>query len=238
MSLPSQFSAALRALTIVLPLLVCAGPGPALGQAAACDGAGPLPGRCGNIVFDGDSIAAGIGASQDQPPDQQFLRGLGRPARLANVGYGGRPVTECLRLFSTNVATKHVAGAGFNMIVFHAGDNDIAHGSDDAATYAAFTAYVAAAHDQGWLVLVSTELPRPDFPPTHEAYLEAYNRRLIANQAHADGVVDLSAEPRLTEAHDRAASGYYIADQIHLNDAGYARMIQRLLDGARPLLPP
>jgi lysophospholipase L1-like esterase len=222
---------------IILALLLGPRADPALGQPAACDGDGRLPDGCGNILFDGDSIAAGVGASPNQPPDQQFLRGLGRPARLANVAAGGRPVSECLQLFPMTVAPRHSTAARFNLIVFHAGDNDIAQGRDSATAYAAFTAYVAAAHKQGWMVLVSTELPRPNFSAPREAYLEDYNKRLIANGAGADGVVDLSVERRLTDLRDRADSGYYVADKVHLNDAGYARLTQRLLDAARRLLP-
>ncbi len=203
----------------------------------ACGAVGDLAVGCGNIVFDGDSIAAGVGSSPSQHPDAQFLRGLGRPSRLANVAVGGRPVSECLRLFPSLVMPRYVAAARFNLIVFHAGDNDIAQGRDSIATYKAFTAYVAAAHRQGWKVIVSTELPRPDFPPVREAELEDYNRSLIGNQAAADAVVDLGETPHLVESHGRPEAGLYASDNVHLNDAGYAEMTRLLLEATPDVLP-
>jgi len=221
---------------LTLLLLLCASP--ARAETPACGGDGALPPGCGNIVFDGDSISAGAGATAAQHPDVLFLKALDRPSRLANVAVSGRPVGDCLSLFPIAVAPKFLSGVRFNLIVFHAGDNDIARGSDDAAAYAAFTAYVAAAHRQGWTVIVSTELPHPDFSPTREQYLDDYNRRLLANQAGADAVVDLSQVPRLNDVAAREASGWYAPDHVHLNGDGYAVLARLLAGAARKLLAP
>ena len=223
-----------RGLGLLLVLL--ASPALATEPSIACGSGGPIPSGCGNILFDGDSISAGAGASPAQHPDAQFVRALGHPARLWNSAASGRPVSDCLRLFQANVAPHIVPGAKFNLIVFHAGDNEIRQGRDAAATYKAFTAYVAAAHRQGWKLVVSTELPRPDFPPTRESELDAYNRILLANRAGADAVVDLGTEPRLTDLHDRVVSGWYAPDSVHLNDAGYGIMTRLLVTATRPLL--
>jgi lysophospholipase L1-like esterase len=220
-----------------LLLVLLASPALATEPPIACGSGGAIPAGCGNIVFDGDSISAGVGASSGQHPDTQFVRALGRPVRLWNSAAGGRPVSDCLRQFAANVGPHIAPGARFNLIVFHAGDNDIAQGRDAAVTYNAFTGYVAAAHRPGWKVVVSTELPRPGFPPAREAELDAYNRRLLANRAGADAVVDLSADLGLTDPQDRVASGWYAPDRVHLNDAGYGVMTRRLVTAARPLLP-
>ncbi len=220
-------------------LLACLLVGRAAAQSPspACSPRGALAAGCGNILFDGDSISAGVGSSPANGPDAQFFRRLDRPARLGDIAAGGRPVSECLRLFPTLVEPRYVAQAPFNLIVFHAGDNDIVLGRDAEATYQAFTAYVAAAHRQGWKVIVSTELPRPDLPATRQVELEHYNRFLIANHAGADKVVDLAETPRLVDPHDRVASGLYAPDSVHLNDAGYAEMVRLLLVAARTVLP-
>ncbi|MDR3537112.1 MAG: SGNH/GDSL hydrolase family protein [Acetobacteraceae bacterium] len=222
----------------LLGLLACLLAGPTMAQAPplVCDSAGGLPTGCGNIVFDGDSISAGVGSSPSQHPDVQFLKALDRPSRLTNVAVGGRPASECLRLFPSLVMPHYVPGARFNLIVFHAGDNDIAQGRDSIGTYKAFTAYVAAAHRQGWKVIVSTELPRPDFPPSREAELDNYNLSLIANLAGADVVADLGETPRLVAPQGRRESGLYAPDTVHLNDAGYGEMTHLLLEAARAVL--
>jgi lysophospholipase L1-like esterase len=186
-----------------------------------------------NVVFDGDSISAGAGATEQHGLDFQLAVGLKRPLQLHNVAVGGRPVSECLRLYASLVAPLFVADAPANVIVFHAGDNDIARGQGAAATYAAFTAYVAAAHRQGFRVVVSTELRRPDFSPPLEAALEDYNARLRGNAAGADAVVDFDADPRMADLTRRNDPGLFIHDHVHPADDGYAVLAALLLPAVR-----
>jgi len=208
---------------------------PAAAEAQACGNGQP----CVNILFDGDSISAGYGTSPGKRPQQLMQQALGQAAQIRNVAVGGRPVYVCLDRYPIDVAPNFDPAARTNLIVFHAGDNDIAQGRDADATYQAFTAYVETAHRQGWKVLVSTELPRPDFDSAREAALLAYNRMLIANGAGADAVVDLSTVPRLYDPQNREASGWYSETPvpIHPNDAGYAVLMNLLTVRARELLP-
>ena len=116
-----------------------------------------------NLVFDGDSISAGWGSSPGHGLDARVVAALGGNVRLHNVAASGRPVAECLRMYDQLVAPLFDPAVRHNVIVFHAGDNDLVQGRDAALTYAAFTDYVAAAHRQGWKIVVSTELRRGDF---------------------------------------------------------------------------
>jgi lysophospholipase L1-like esterase len=203
---------------------------------AACGQTGPLPSACGNIVFDGDSISAGVGAFNGYGLDNQFMGDLRRSARVANVAVGGQPVYVSLQRFDATVTPLFVAGARFNLIVFHAGDNDVAHGRDAHGTYAAFTQYVAKAHQQGWTIIVSTELQRPDFPPDKEAVLDAYNRMLLANTACADSVVNVATDPRLGALAKRSDPTLFSPDHIHPRDAGYAILARMLATAAQSML--
>ena len=126
------------------------------------------------------------------------------------------------------MAPLFVPGGPPNVIVLHAGDNDIARGRTGAQTYAALTAYVAAAHQQGWKLVISTELKRPDFPPQKEAELEAYNDRVRRNQASADAVVDLDAEPKFADSGYRSDPAVFSKDGIHPSDGGYALLANLL----------
>ncbi len=207
---------------MIVAVLICAG-----AQAGSAAEKGCSSAACINMVFDGDSISAGVGASRDQGPDRQLARALGH-VRVYNVAVGGRPVAECFRLYPELVAPLFVPGGGPNVIVFHAGDNDIAHGNNATRTYALFSAYVTAAHLQGWKVVVSTELHRPDFPAAKETELEAYNDRLRENKAGADAVVDLDTEPKMTDPAYRTDPAVFSRDRVHLSDGGYSIMADLL----------
>ena len=204
---------------------------------AQCKMPGPVPAGCVVIVFDGDSISAGIGAAPTDGLDAQFVRDLRVPARVYNVAVGGRPVFECLRLFGTTVAPLHDPAAPANLIVFHAGDNDIAQGKSADETYRAFTEYVAAAHAQGWKIVVSTELRRFAFSAERQAALEAYNQRLRANAAGADAVVDLDRDPRLAQPIERDDPALFTKDRVHPSAGGYAVIAELVAAAAKPLLP-
>ncbi|HEX2942760.1 MAG TPA: SGNH/GDSL hydrolase family protein [Rhodopila sp.] len=183
---------------------------------------------CVNLVFDGDSISAGWGATSGHGLDAQVAAQVGQPVVVRNVAVGGRPVLQCLELYPKLVAPLFDPAMPHNVIVFHAGDNDIAQGHDARQTYAAFSSYVAAAHQQGWKIVVSTELRRFDFPPPQFDELETYNRLLRENAAGADAVVDLSQDIRLAQAPYRNDQTLFSPDRVHPADAGY-RLIAALL---------
>lgn len=205
-------------------LLRCLGCALVLALGHAAQAAGCQTGTaCGNILFDGDSISAGVGTRVARP-DALLAQSLPMPVSTGNVAVGGRPVRDCLALFDQNVAPRFRRDAPFNLIVFHAGDNDVALGMDAETAYRNFTQYVSRAHQQGWRVVVSTELPRPGWNAAMEGQLEAYNRRLLANTAKADAVVDLAADPALYDPATRPESPFYGPDAVHPNDAGYARL--------------
>jgi lysophospholipase L1-like esterase len=200
---------------------------------ALCGGRVVAAGRGLNLIFDGDSISAGAGSSQGHALDVTVVAGLDVPLRLNNVAASGRPVLNCLRFYGQRVAPLFSPEFRANVIVFHAGDNDINQGRDAAHTYAAFTDYVEAAHRQGWKVVVSTELRRFDFPPPKQAYLEDYNARLRQNRAHADAVVDLDAEARFVAPEERHDTDVFSPDGVHPSDGGYAIIADMLVSAIK-----
>lgn len=203
---------------------------------AECHDPGQRATPCPIIVFDGDSISVGMGSSPAASLDRQFLGALKLPARIRNVAAGGRPVHECVRLFATAVAPLFVPGAATDLIMFHAGDNDIAQHKSADETYAAFGRYVAEAHAQGWKVLVSTELQRVDFRPEQQAELAAYNKLVLANSGGADAVVDVDSDSRFADLSRRTDPEVFSKDRVHPSDGGYAVLARLLATAARPLL--
>jgi lysophospholipase L1-like esterase len=188
---------------------------------------------CVNLVFDGDSISAGVGSTSGHGLDAVVTAAMGDPVVKHNVAVGGRPVHDCLSLYPKLVAPLYDTASGHNIIVFHAGDNDINQGSNAAETYAAFTAYVSMAHRQGWKVVISTELRRYAFPPAMEQQLEDYNRQLRANAAGADAVVDLDSEPKLLDPSYRKEATLFTQDGVHPNDGGYVVLARLLAPAVR-----
>ncbi len=205
-----------RAFVWTLVLLAGLGGGRSEAADPACTSAG-----CVNLVFDGDSISAGWGASPGHGLQAIVPAALGADVRTHDVAVGGRPVITCLQLYPRIVAPLFDPSTPHNVIVFHAGDNDIAQGHDAPEIYAAFTAYVVAAHTQGWKVVVSTELRRPDFRPSKETELLEYNNMLLQNKAGADAVVNFDADPRMTNMTYRLDPALFTHDRIHPSDGGY-----------------
>ncbi len=186
------------------------------------------------LVFDGDSISVGVGASPGRTLAEQVASLL--PAGVATrvVGASGRPVKDCLARYDVDIRPLYDAGRARNVIFLHAGDNDITQGSNARQAYDALTAYVARAHRQGWSIVVSTELQRFDLSEAMRAELSAFNALVLANAAGADGVADFGGDATMGGVANRRNPTYYTLDGVHPSDAGYA-----ILAGltARAVLP-
>ena len=174
------------------------------------------------LVFDGDSIAIGVGASPGRTLAEQVLPLLPAGVKSRVVGAGGRPVKDCLARFDGDVRPLFDARAGHNVIFFHAGDNDVTQGSNGRQAYAALSAYVARAHGQGWKVVVSTEMQRFDLPQAMQGELDVYNALVRANGAGADGMADFGGDATVGGVAVRRDPTYYTMDGVHPADAGYA----------------
>ena len=150
------------------------------------------------------------------------------PVRVVTVAESGKPVLASLADFPKRVAPHHDPGAPFNVIVFHGGDNDIAAGRTAAEAADSLRRYVALAHAQGWKVIVSTELARPDWNTADQAALARYNALELRNEAGADLVIDYAGAPGMADAAGRAAGGFYNADRVHPSAKGYALLADLL----------
>jgi lysophospholipase L1-like esterase len=191
---------------------------------------------CGVIVFDGDSVSAGSASTPGHSPDQQLARLMPRPVKVFDVAVGGRPVYECLALFDNGVAPLYDPRGPFDIILFHAGDNDIAHHKTAVEAYQALTDYIAKAHRQGWKFVISTELDRPKFPPDFQRELTEYNRLVRKNAAGADAVVDFGGDPRMAAPEARGNPAVFASDGVHPSDGGYAILADMLIKAIQPMI--
>jgi lysophospholipase L1-like esterase len=136
---------------------------------------------------------------------------------VINRGFGGAHVTDVTHYFDRVVAPYRARA-----IVFYAGDNDIAAGrtpEDVRDDFAAFLARVRAAAPTVPVLFLSIKPSLARWP--HWPAMQAANaliRRVAASDPRLE-YVDL-ATPLL--GPDRLpAAEYYVADGLHLSDAGY-----------------
>ena len=160
------------------------------------------------LVFDGDSISLGVGASQGHTLSDQVLPLLPSNVISHVTAAGGRPVKDCLDLFKISIEPLYDPDAVRNIIFFHAGDNDIAHGRGAHETYALIKSYVARAHYQGWLVVGSTKLQRYDWPESFRSIVLSLNELILANTAKTDGIAAFQGN-FIMGSHDSMLSRTY-----------------------------
>ncbi len=213
-----------------------------MGVAAGSVGWSAVSGAAGAapwvLLFDGDSVSLGFGVDPSQSPSAQIAPLLQGPVRILNVAVSGRPVSTSLAEFPGNVAPHFDPAAADNVIAFHGGDNDIALGRTAAEAYDSLGRYIGLAHAQGWRVIVSTELGRPDWSAAAQAQLAEYNRLELRNRAGADAVIDYASVPGLSDLADRERSGLYGSDRIHPNARGYGLLAHLLRDAIAKVRTP
>lgn len=173
------------------------------------------------LVFDGDSISLGVGATHGYTLADQVKHLLHADIAFYVTAVGGRTVKECLRLFDSEVQQIFKPSAFNNVIFFSAGDNDIAWGNNGRDTYNLIKEYIAYAHDQGWHVVVSTKLQRYDWPETARAELNLLNSLVLANSAGADGIADFQGNLIMGSETGRMNHTNYTTDGVHPANAGY-----------------
>lgn len=186
------------------------------------------------LVFDGDSIALGVGASHGHTLADQVVSLLPVDLALHVTAAGGRPIKECLNLFESNVRILHSSHLLANVIFLSAGDNDIAWGSNGRATYDLIHEYVARAHQLSWRVVVSTKLQRYDWPEAGRSELNLLNNLIHANSAGADGVADFQGNLIMGSEIGRMNHTYYTVDGVHPADAGYTILAEIAAVALRP----
>lgn len=187
------------------------------------------------IVFDGDSVAAGQGASGDARLAPQVAQIMRLQGKLTNVAVSGQPVLSCLARFDSIVQPLFEPGAT-NVIFFHAGDNDIKFRFSAPEIYRRLTEYIALAHRQGWKVVVSTELPRYDFPPNFETQLLEYNRLILQNSAKADRIADFASNSAMGGPQNRSNPAFYSGDGVHPSAGGYNLLARQTADEIASLI--
>jgi lysophospholipase L1-like esterase len=214
----------LNSLRWIIPAICIVGSEPSLG-AEHC-----------NLVFDGDSISVGQGSTPGYSLADATVKALHFRGKFAVVGRSGSPVSERVERFEQTVAIKYDPSAKVNIILFHAGDNDIAQGASAGDTFKRLESYISLAHNLGWRVVASTEMQRFDFAAPKQAELLEYNR-LLMDDARSEAIADFANENTMTRRDLRLDPSIFTRDQVHPSNGGYEILGKIAAEALKRVLP-
>jgi lysophospholipase L1-like esterase len=190
-------------------------------SAAMYRGLGIIPQTRGCVLFDGDSLTEGAGATVNWNLVRSAEPLLSQRAKVINTGFAGDTLAGRAGYFSHLVGTLALAGPPFQIIHLSAGSNDIAQGATLEDLQTSAQRYCAQARANGWAVILATQLPRSDVTGVHETTRQTYNAWLVANYAaFADGLADWAADPDMGSAAF-PTNPMLCSDGIHPTSAGY-----------------
>jgi lysophospholipase L1-like esterase len=188
------------------------------------------PGVCGNAVAVGDSITAGVGASDSYPA--KIANALG--TSWSNRGVSGdgwqydRGDGNLTSLASTNVdpllSSLRCANGLPPFLILFAGANDMWHGRyTPAQTYNFFQTYLRNRVVAGWNtrnMVVVTMLPIPTTDVSRVDW-QAYNSMLVSGRSTYKYIVAYTINDQNIGCFGcNKNRTYYNPDNVHLTDAG------------------
>ena len=219
----AAWAPAVRALEPVL--LVNAGETYARGtKVTVADGGWTPFFRPGVVVWDGGSIIAGHPSEPAYRFPAQTLAQVPRACESFVSASAGAKISDMLEDGPTEVDARFEPEADLNVCLVLAGGGDFRAGATAAFMYESVRSYCEQRHAAGFRVIVLTVLPchRTD---TFEVTRLAFNAMLRDGWSEfADGLVDLGADPRIGDTGDEYDAQFYLADQLHLTEAGNAVM--------------
>ena len=197
------------------------------------------------IICLGDSLTQGYGVQEiDSFPnklaDLQSAVAVGydgnvfrsddgiRTKKVINKGYNGYTTQNIIDNMLQNTILRRDENLTRDIVVLFAGTNDIALGTSAATVYANLTTIIDSLQAEGFEVFVCTLIDRNDLGSGFDTTRAALNTLINSNTAGADGVIDLFADSRLSDASN---STYFQADALHLKSAGNA-VIAELIEAA------
>ena len=176
------------------------------------------------VVWDGGSIIAGHGADPGCEFPVQTLAMVPRICDSYVSSSGNAKIADMIAEAPLEVDAHYDPSADLDVCLVQAGGGDFRLGSSAASVYAALQDYCRARRAAGFRVLVLTVLPS-DRPETFEATRLAYDAMLRQGwPKFADGLVDVAADQRIGDTGDEYDGQFYLDDELHLTDAGYAVM--------------
>jgi lysophospholipase L1-like esterase len=213
-------------------------------SASAHDTGGPGPSSSahdagGLIIFDGDSLTEGYFLAPSQSYPSQAMRQLPKGLESANFGISGQTWQDLLRDVRQQVDPLFSPSRPLNLVVVWAGANDMAVGYSAQEIYENARHYCEARRRVGFTVVTATLYPLEpkDVDQNFEARRIRYNELLRAHcHEFADALVDIAADDERIGDPSGPARRRYFIDAVHLNEAGYGVIADRIVQTLRPLV--
>ena len=198
----------------------------------------PTLAQYSNIVCDGNSLTLGTfnnPGGKSYPTllsEQAFL--VTNKCNVTNKGVNSQTTVQMSADYATDILPCKLGGITYNYLIVWEVTNDSYYCSSDADCYTHFVTYCQTARANGWKVIALTCLPRKSAKngcgdlAAMNASLNAINAMILAGwSTFADYLVDVRSDSRLTD-YDNAT--YYAADGIHLIEAGYAVIVELIMN--------
>lgn len=178
-----------------------------------------------NIVVEGDSLTAGVGAAADMsyPNQMRKLFPGGDVQYLTNYSHGGDTLLDMIP-DGVDIDARFMRDTKSVCVVW-AGTNDLYFGASAATAYSRLIQFCGDRRQKGWSVVVVTALPRSNSgtPAGFEAGRVAFNASVVDNwQLFADAIADVAADQRIGVAGRELDTTYFSTDKVHMTAAGYA----------------
>lgn len=177
-------------------------------------------GRAKNVVWCGNSLVAGNGANGGGtinfdivPATLKAMGASGLGWKAYNFGVPGQTLTQMITADPPKIAALYQPSAAKNVLCIGELINELAAGTTPANCLTKLQTLIANAQSFGFSVVVGTATPRTDFSiESNRLALNILVRALTGVQ-----IADIASDAGL-----QTVNGTNFADQVHLNNAGYA----------------
>lgn len=183
----------------------------------------------GNVVCDGNSLTAGVGATGGQSYPTQLLALIGGNARyrLLNKGVSGQTTPQMTADAATDIDPQARDFLQPFCVAWEITNDIVVNGANGTTAYNNFVTYCTGRQAAGFTVIALTVLDRVDFTSTMRGYRNDANTSLRANWAtFSSALVDVAAIPELSDYTNTT----YFTDGVHLTNAGYALVADAVYD--------
>jgi hypothetical protein len=157
------------------------------------------------LLFDGDSLTKGLGATLGFNLPVQLVPLLAKPVSFANIGICGLQLAE-MNARASNVPLPSHLSAPHRILIEDGGSNDLHIGMTGVRLFHDFfLPYVAARRAEGFEIIAGTLIYRDDITTATNAERESYNNLLRANaSAYGYAVADYDSLPQFRSLRRRA----------------------------------